>query len=75
MKNNSRKEMLASFSEALPHGAIKRVAEKAGVHSTAVSGFLKGKNQSLRIEFAVLQVIGEIRRERERLMNEAGFSQ
>jgi hypothetical protein len=73
MKNVLRKEMLVAFREALPHGAIKMVAKKAGVHSTAVSGFLKGKNQSLRIEFAVLQVISEIRKERERLIKEAGI--
>jgi predicted transcriptional regulator len=75
MENKLRKEMLAAFSEALPHGTVKRVAEKAGVHNTAVSGFLKGRNQSLRIEFAVLQVIAEIRKERERLMREAGFKE
>lgn len=74
MKNQSRKEMLAAFSEALPHGTIKRAAEKAGVHNTAVSGFLKGRNESLRIEFAVLKVIAEIRKEREQLMKEAGLS-
>jgi predicted transcriptional regulator len=73
MEKDSRKEMLAAFSEALPHGTIKRVAEKAGVHNAAVSGFLKGRNQSLRIEFAILHVIAEIRKERERLMKEAGL--
>lgn len=73
MENKLRKEMLVAFSEALPHGCVNRVAEKAGVHHTAVSAFLKGRNKSLKIEFAVLQVIAEIRQERERLMKEAGF--
>jgi hypothetical protein len=43
MENKQRKEMLAAFSEALPCGAQKRVAEKAGVTVAAVSSFLSGR--------------------------------
>jgi transposase-like protein len=37
------------------HGAIKRVAEEVGVSSVSVSDWLKGKNESPRIELAILR--------------------
>jgi hypothetical protein len=73
MKNISRNEILAVYRASLPYGARIKIAEKAGVSITAVHSFFSGRIKSERIEKTVLEYIAELRKERERLMKEAGL--
>lgn len=51
----------------IPYGYSKKIAEIAGVEKAAVSAFLNGKNNSVKIELACLKVIVELNNERRSL--------
>ena len=51
----------------VPYGYGKIIAEKAGVSERAVSHFLVGKTNSVKIEMAVLEVIAGLNSEKKRL--------
>lgn len=64
------------YNSALPHGYRVKVAALAGVKVQAVSDFLHGRNNSIRIENAILTTLAQIRKEqtkREKLFKEAGI--
>lgn len=73
MKNISRNEILAIYRTSLPYGARIKISQKAGVSITSVHSFFSGRLKSERIEKAVLEYIADLRKERERLMKEAGL--
>lgn len=66
-------DVLKQCKEMLPHGMMKIIAKKAGVTTMSVSYFLRGRNKSIRVEKALLEVLAELRMERERLMKDAGL--
>lgn len=73
MKNLRSKEMRELYRSLLPHGAQVKIAQKLGVTPTAVSQFLQGKHGSERIENAVLDMIAELKAERENKLRKAGL--
>ncbi len=52
----------------LPHGYSKIVADKAGVSRAAVSKYLSGKSESMKIELAALEVLAELSQKKEKLL-------
>jgi transcriptional regulator with XRE-family HTH domain len=61
-----RKEL----KKLVPHGYGKLIAEKAGVTPKYVSQFLNEKNDSTKIEIAVLEVIAELKGKRKQLLKQ-----
>ena len=52
------------LKEQIPHGMLKKVAEKAGVSHTAVSRYFDGKiKSSMKIYKAALEVANECKSE------------
>lgn len=66
-------EKLNFYKSKLPHGTIKIVSERAGVTGQAVTNYLKGRNSSLRIENAILDIIAELKAERDNKLKKAGL--
>lgn len=64
MKKVPTKEKLETYRAMLPYGTLKIVAERVGVTGQAVTNFLNGRNGSVRIENAILDVIAEVEAER-----------
>jgi predicted transcriptional regulator len=56
------------LKKSIPHGYCKKIAVEAGVTTKAVSQFLSGKSNSLKIELAALKVIGGIEMQKSALM-------
>ena len=64
-QNTMSREELKS---KVPHGFGKIIAEKAGVKEQAVSQFLKGKNDNVKIELVTLEVLAELSEKRNSLL-------
>ena len=73
MKNNSRKEILDLYRSKLPHGSISEIAKIANVQQSTVSQFFRGNSKSIKIEYAVLRYIKQLKEEKETLLMEAGL--
>lgn len=58
------------LKQMLPHGALKKVAKRAGVSSSSVSNFFNGRNGSYRIEMAAMEVAKEYELKRRELSDE-----
>lgn len=52
----------------VPHGCGKIIAEKAGVSQRSVSLFLNGKNNSYKVEKAVLETLAELKTQQKELL-------
>lgn len=48
----------SEIRDALPHGAISRIARRLGKHQTAVTHVVHGRIRSRRIEGAIAQALG-----------------
>ena len=46
--------------DKLPYGYQKNVAERAGVSISCVSNYLKGLNNSEKVEMAILEILAEL---------------
>jgi hypothetical protein len=44
----------------VPYGYGKMIAQRAGVKEQAVSQFLNGKNDNVKIELATLEILAEL---------------
>lgn len=73
MKKRIPKETLDAYRAMLPSGTQKIVAAKAGVSIASLNNFFNGRNDSWKIEKAILCVVAELRDEREELLKKAGF--
>lgn len=73
MKNNLNKEMRNEYKKMLPYGAIKEIVEETGLCRNSIYNFLKGKSNNPDIEKAILKKISRIKKEREKLLKEAGL--
>ena len=63
----TRKEL----NQILPHGAIKIIAEQAGVHYATVSRFLKDDNmKNVKVEIAVLEYVLKLEKRKSELYKE-----
>lgn len=51
----------------IPYGYGKIIAEKAGVSERAVSQYLASRNNSVKVEMAILEVIAHLKSEKKRL--------
>jgi predicted transcriptional regulator len=65
----NRKEL----REQVPHGHCKIIAKKAGVTQKSVSDYFATKNNSEKIEMAVLEVLAQIGEKKKRLLDAARF--
>jgi transcriptional regulator with XRE-family HTH domain len=52
----------------IPQGYCKVIAAKAGVTQKSVSHFMNGKSNSHRIEIATLEVLADLKREKNNLL-------
>lgn len=52
----------------IPRGYCTVIAQKAGVSVHAVSQYIGGQTNSHRIEVAMLEVLGELKKKREALL-------
>lgn len=60
----------AELKSKIPHGYSKVIAEKAGVNPKSVSMYLNGKINSHKIEMAALEVLAEIGKRKNILLND-----
>ena len=68
-----RKERLLLYRSMLPRGYMKFIAHKVGVTPMSVSHFLKGRNESYKIENAILDTIADLKKERAEKLKAAGL--
>lgn len=61
------------YKELLPHGYQSLVAERAGVTRQVVSRFVNGRSTNIKVELAILDVLSELKAEREEKMIKAGL--
>jgi Bacterial regulatory proteins, lacI family. len=61
------------YKKLIPYGYKSVVAERAGVSRQSVTAFLNGKTCSKKIEDAVLDVLAELKTERENKLRKAGL--
>ncbi len=73
MKKTISKETRELYRRSLPHGYQKKIADELGINKVAISQFLAGMSASKRIEDAILKTIGDLQRERNELLKEAGI--
>jgi len=73
MEKYSKEEILAVCRSIIPHGMQKEIAKQAGVTALVVSNYLCGKSNNIQVEKVVFETVAKLRKERERLMKEAGF--
>jgi len=73
MKTDTNKQKLELYNSNLPRGYKKKIAERVGVSTISVSSFFSGKNNSERIENTVLEVIAELKKERNEKLRAAGL--
>lgn len=73
MKNTVNSETLNRYRSQLPYGTMMLIAQKAGVSRQSVSAFLTGKSYSRNIELATLDIISELKKERETKLRKAGL--
>lgn len=73
MKKTVTNEKLEFYRAMLPHGTIKITAERAGVTTQSIRNFLNGRNESLRVENAILDIIAELQAERNERLKKAGL--
>lgn len=52
----------------VPHGYSKMIAKRAGVKEQAVSQFLNGKTDNVKIELATLEILAELSEKKSRLL-------
>ncbi len=52
----------------VPHGYMKKIAERAGVNQVSVSEYFGYKNNSEKIENAVLEVLVELSEKKKKLL-------
>lgn len=53
----------------IPFGYGKKIAAELGVTPKTIYLFLNGKSNSYKVENAVLKAIGELKKEKENLLN------
>lgn len=73
MEKYSKNEILAVCRSIIPHGMQKEIAQKAGVSPLTVSNYLRGITYNLKVEKVVLETVAKLRKERDKLLKEAGF--
>ena len=73
MKTENKKKKLELYNSNLPRGYKKEVAKRAGVSRVSVSCFFSGKNNSVKIENAVLDIISELKKEHKEKLRAAGL--
>lgn len=61
------------YKRLIPYGYKSIVAERAGVSKQSVSAFIQGKTCSKRIEDAILDVLAELKAERDEKLRKAGL--
>ena len=52
----------------VPKGYNTLIAQRAGVHPNAVSQYLNGKNNSMKIEIATLEILAELSDKKKELL-------
>lgn len=73
MKERENEEVRKAYKSMLPNGYQKKIAKDLGLQPSSICQFLSGKLNSSRIEVAVLKTIAELKREREKLLKDAGL--
>jgi hypothetical protein len=73
MKKNFDKEKLSMYRSMLPYGTLKLVSERSGLSRMAVYDYFSGRTCSRRAESAVLEIIAELKKEREEKLKAAGL--
>ena len=61
------------YEELLPYGYKSAIAKRAGCTRQTVSAFFKGRSKSKKIEDAILEILAELKLEREEKMRNAGL--
>ncbi len=61
------------YKSLLPYGYKAVVAERAGCSRQTVSAFFKGKTNSKKVEDAILDIVAELKEQREVKMRKAGL--
>ena len=73
MEKLSRTEILDLYKSELPYGYAAVISKKAGVNVMTVTNFFAGRSKNLKVEYAILKYLRELREEKENLMKEAGL--
>lgn len=56
------------LKKQVPRGSATTIAQKAGVTTKTVSEYLNGKNNNIKVELAVLEVLAELNKKKKELL-------